>query len=116
LTPCWQSSRARLKPSPDGRRAKAADPVFLDQRAEAEARAQSQRLAAGAESEIQRIKTQAEIDALRQREAAAAAYKTHPALLRLYELETLRDLARTANARIYIDLDRGRSVERRPDE
>lgn len=78
------------------------------QRSEAEARGQAQRLAAAAESEIQRIKTQAEIEALRQREAAAEAYRSHPALLRLLELETLRELARTANARIYIDFDRAR--------
>lgn len=78
------------------------------QRSEAEARSQVQRLAAEAESEIQRINTQAEIEALRQREAAAEAYRSHPALLRLHELETLRELARTANARIYIDFDRSR--------
>jgi regulator of protease activity HflC (stomatin/prohibitin superfamily) len=79
------------------------------QRADAEARAQAERLAATTESEVQRIKTLAEIDALRQREAAADAYSQHPSLLRLHELETLRELAESANARIYIDFDRPRT-------
>jgi hypothetical protein len=33
-------------------------------------------------------------------------YTQHPALLRLRELETLGDLARSANARIYIGFDK----------
>jgi hypothetical protein len=48
------------------------------------------------------VKTEAEIKALRGREQAAAAYSMHPALLRLQELETLRELSQVANARIYI--------------
>ena len=51
---------------------------------------------------MQRIKTEADVRALKESEAAAAAYSTNPALLRLRELETLRELARNANARIYI--------------
>ena len=39
--------------------------------------------------------TETDVEALHQREQAAKAYKTHPALLRLQELETLRELART---------------------
>ncbi len=73
---------------------------------EAESQAEAQRLAAQAEAEAQRIATEAEIAALRAREQAAAAYSAHPALLRLHELETLRELARTANARIYINFDK----------
>jgi regulator of protease activity HflC (stomatin/prohibitin superfamily) len=73
---------------------------------EASAQAEAQRLAAQGEAEIQRIKTDADIEALRQREQAAAAYSAHPALLRLIELETLRDLARSANARIYVGFDK----------
>lgn len=78
---------------------------------EAQAKAEAQRLSAQNEAEVQRIKTEAEIDALREREQAAEAYTTHPALLRLLELETLRELARTSNARIYIDFDRHRRPE-----
>jgi regulator of protease activity HflC (stomatin/prohibitin superfamily) len=85
------------------------------ERAEAEARAAAQRLAADAEAQVQRIKTEADIAALRQREASAEAYKAHPALLRLEELGALRELASTANARIYIDFERPRPRQA-PDE
>jgi regulator of protease activity HflC (stomatin/prohibitin superfamily) len=72
-------------------------------RLEAEAQAEAQRLEAEAQAEAQRIKAAADVQELRQREQAAAAYSAHPALLRLQELETLSALARTANARIYIN-------------
>jgi len=74
-------------------------------RTEAETQAQTQRLLAQNEAEVERIKTEAEIQALREREQAAQAYSTHPALMRLQELATLSDLGRTANARIYINFD-----------
>jgi hypothetical protein len=35
----------------------------------------------------------------------------HPALLRLRELETLRDLSRSANARIYIGFDKHQGLK-----
>jgi hypothetical protein len=35
----------------------------------------------------------------------------HPALLRMLELETLRDLAKNANARIYIGFDKHTSAD-----
>ncbi len=87
------------------------------QQIEAEAEAEAQRLATEAEiaatreaalmaAEVQRIQTAAEIQSLQYREQAAPAYSQHPALLRLQELETLRELAKTANARIYISMDR----------
>jgi len=76
------------------------------QRLEAESRAAAARLAAQSETETQKVKTEAEVQALRQRELAAKAYSAHPALLRLQELETLRELARTANARIYIGFEK----------
>lgn len=76
------------------------------QRLAAEADAEVQRLSAQAEAETIRVKTEADIQALRERETAAAAYSAHPALLRLRELDTLRELARTANARIYIGFDK----------
>ena len=73
---------------------------------EADAQVEAQRRIAASKAETQRIKTEAEIRALREREQAAQAYTAHPALLRLTELETLRELARSANARIYINFDR----------
>lgn len=75
-------------------------------RVEAEAIAAAQRIAALTEAESIRVKTEAEIKALREREQAAQAYSTHPALLRLQELETLRELSQVANARIYIGFEK----------
>jgi regulator of protease activity HflC (stomatin/prohibitin superfamily) len=86
------------------------------QKTEAESRAQSAKLAAQTEAENRKVETEAEIEALRQREAAAAAYNEHPALLRLQELETLRELARTATARIYIGFDKHLSGNTHKDE
>jgi len=83
---------------------------------ESESRAQAARLAAQTEAETRKVETEAEIEALRQREAAAAAYNEHPALLRLQELETLRELARTATARIYIGFDKHLSSNSHKDE
>lgn len=79
------------------------------ERSAAEARATAQRLEAEAAAEVQSIKTRADIESLKQRQEEAEAYREHPALLRLHELETLRHLADNANARIYIDFDRTRS-------
>ncbi|HJU92106.1 MAG TPA: slipin family protein [Pyrinomonadaceae bacterium] len=76
------------------------------QRLEAEANAAAQKLRAESEAESQRIQTEADILSLRERAQAAEAYSSHPALLRLRELDTLRELARTANARIYIGFDK----------
>lgn len=76
------------------------------QQQEAEARAHSERLAAQTRAEIQRLQTESEIKQLQERERSAAAYSRHPALLRMLELETLRDLAKNANARIYIGFDK----------
>lgn len=72
-------------------------------RLETEALVETQRRAAESEADVQRIKTEAEIRALREREQAARAYTEHPSLLRLTELETLRELSRSANARIYVN-------------
>ena len=75
-------------------------------RVEAETEAESQRLAAQAAAEAQQVRTEAEIRALRELERAAKAYSSHPALLRLRELETLREMGRNSNARIYIGFDK----------
>lgn len=74
-------------------------------RVEAEAQAEAQQLVAQNEAEALRIKTEAEVRALRERAQAADAYTNHPALMRLQELETLSNLARTATARLYINFD-----------
>ena len=76
------------------------------QRLEAEANAGAHKMLAESQAESQRIQTEADILALRERAQAAEAYTSHPALLRLRELDTLRELARTANARIYIGFDK----------
>jgi len=76
------------------------------QRLEAEAQAVAQRLAAQGDAEAQRLQTEAEIQRLQERERTARAYADHPALLRMLELETLRELGRNGNARIYIGFDK----------
>jgi regulator of protease activity HflC (stomatin/prohibitin superfamily) len=75
-------------------------------RVQSEAHASSIRRDAEAEAEATRIKVDADVNALRTREQAASAYTRHPALLRLTELETLTNLAGSANARIYIGFDK----------
>jgi regulator of protease activity HflC (stomatin/prohibitin superfamily) len=72
------------------------------QHLKAEADAAQTRLIAEAEADAQRIKTQAEASGLSDREQAVALYKDNPALLRVLELEALRELAHTATARFYV--------------
>jgi regulator of protease activity HflC (stomatin/prohibitin superfamily) len=76
------------------------------QRLESEAKINAQRLAAQGDAEAQRLQTEAEIQRLQERQRTAQAYAEHPALLRMLELETLRELARNGNARIYIGFDK----------
>ncbi len=76
------------------------------QRLEAEALWESSRRTAESQAQVQRIRTDAEVQSLREQAEAASAYSRHPSLLRLRELETLRELARNANARIYIGFDK----------
>lgn len=66
---------------------------------------EAKRQAAEAEAEAQRIKSEADVRELLERAQAASAYTEHPSLLRLMELDTLRDLSTMANARIYINFD-----------
>lgn len=75
-------------------------------RAEAEAEAVATRLAGAADADRRRAVAEADVAALRSREQAAAAYADHPALMRLAELEAMRELARSARARLYIRFDR----------
>jgi regulator of protease activity HflC (stomatin/prohibitin superfamily) len=74
------------------------------QRQQAETDAEYKRRTAEADADAQRIATEAEIRDLREREKLAQAYAT---LLPMLELETLRDLSRTANARIYVNFGNG---------
>jgi regulator of protease activity HflC (stomatin/prohibitin superfamily) len=80
------------------------------QRHEAEANAHAQKLAAEAAAEAKRIQTQAEVATLKERALAAQAYASHPALLRLEELATLRQLAASGNARLYIDFQKNSQI------
>ncbi len=85
------------------------------QRLEAESRANAQRLAALGDAEVQRLQTEAEIHRLQERERTAQAYSNHPALLRMLELEALRELAKNGNARIYIGFDKHAMLQGEPD-
>ena len=77
------------------------------QRRDAEAEALSRRLKLEAEAEAARLKAENETRALIERQKAAEALEQHPGLLRLAELEALRDLARNANARVYLGMGDG---------
>jgi len=76
------------------------------ERLEAESQANARRLAAQGDAEVQRMQTEVEIRRLLERERNAQAYAKHPALLRMLELETLRELGKNGNARIYIGFDK----------
>lgn len=85
------------------------------QRLEAENQARARQLSAQSEAQVQQIKTEADIQALKEREQAAQAYTTYPALLRLQELEALKEVAKTANARIYLSFDKFAAISRDDD-
>ena len=53
-----------------------------------------------------RALAEAEARAYSERVKAAEVLEKHPALLRMAELETLRQLAANANARLYLGFDR----------
>jgi regulator of protease activity HflC (stomatin/prohibitin superfamily) len=78
-------------------------------RIEAEAQATATRTAAVADAEAQKIKANAQAEAAKLSEGAAFA--ANPALLRLRELDAIRELAHNANARIYIGFDKHLDVE-----
>jgi regulator of protease activity HflC (stomatin/prohibitin superfamily) len=73
------------------------------QRAQAQTDAEAALFKARSAAEATQLAVQAEMQALEERQKMASAYSAHPALLRLEELTTLRDLARNANARLYLD-------------
>lgn len=74
-------------------------------RREAEAEAAARRVREQADSEAVQAHAAAESRAYEERVKAAEALEGHPALLRMAELETLRELARNANARLYLGFD-----------
>src|SRR5262249_32469979 len=84
------------------------------QRREAETRAEASRLAAQADADAIRFKAEAEVQSLRHRAPPASTCRAQPALLRLTELETLRALASSANARIYIGFDKHARLTAQP--
>lgn len=59
-----------------------------------------------ADAEALQAQADAEARACEARVTAAEALESHPGLLRMAELETLRDLAKNANARLYLGFDR----------
>lgn len=75
------------------------------QQLQQEATLEAQRRTAEVEAQIEQIKTQAELQALQERQASAQVYTEHPALLRLVELQALQALAHNANARLYINFE-----------
>jgi len=97
------------------------------QRVEAHARAEAQRVQAQAQAEAVRLQAEsdaaatklavhAHVQALEERNKVAALYRDHPALLRLEELAALRDLARNANARLYLDLNGNGAADKRKED
>ena len=96
----------------------------------AERNSQAQLVEARTRAEVEEIQAKARLDT-KQREAAAEAearayqerakaaeiLERHPALLRLAELESLRELAKNANARIYLGFGRdGVKVKQNEDD
>lgn len=75
------------------------------QRSQAAAEADSIRTQAAARAEAERLAVTAELDSLARRRELAGAFAEHPALLRLEELQALRDLARNGNARIRLSMN-----------
>jgi regulator of protease activity HflC (stomatin/prohibitin superfamily) len=73
------------------------------QRVQAQADAEAATLRAQSEAEATRFGVQAEVQALDERRRLAAAYHEHPALLRLEELATFKELGQNSNARLYFD-------------
>lgn len=80
-------------------------------RKEAEANAEVAKKQAVLNLEIENLKKESEIKSLQNLAESAKSLEKNPALLRLRELETLKELAKTANARIYIGFDK-HSVEK----
>jgi regulator of protease activity HflC (stomatin/prohibitin superfamily) len=75
-------------------------------RLESEVQAMATKTAAEAYAQAQQIKMNSELTSLDSQEKTAAVLESRPSLLRLRELDALRELAKSANARIYIGFDK----------
>lgn len=84
---------------------------------QAEAQARIKQMQSATEAEALRLGKEVELDSLRkssaaeaqmleQREQVAQLLADNPAMLRLLELEAMRELAKSSNARIYLGFDR----------
>lgn len=80
----------------------------------AESRAEAERIAAASRAQAVQLEADAEVDAARRRSEVAGLFDQHPVMLRLRELETLRELSKSASARIYVDFDQHDRPGRRP--
>lgn len=76
------------------------------ERKNSEIKNEMQRKEAETQAEIERLKKEAENKALQDLAETAQSLSKNPALLRLRELETLREMSKSANARIYIGFDK----------
>jgi len=75
-------------------------------RRQGEADAEARRLEQQADAEAARLRAETETGIYEERQKAGDVLSQHPELLRLEELRTLQELARNANARIYIGFDK----------
>lgn len=82
------------------------------ERQNAEARAKIEQQEAETRAAIERFKQEAEIKALEDLAQSAETLSENPALLRLREIDALRELAKSANARIYIGFDKYETLKK----
>jgi regulator of protease activity HflC (stomatin/prohibitin superfamily) len=73
---------------------------------EAELEAQARLVREKADADVARSKAELEMELQERRQRTGEILTAQPALLRLEELETLRELAHNSNARIYIGFDK----------
>jgi regulator of protease activity HflC (stomatin/prohibitin superfamily) len=73
---------------------------------EAEAETEARRMQNRADAEAAKAKAEMELELNERRQKIGEMLARQPALVRLQELETLRELARNGNARIYIGFDK----------
>lgn len=76
------------------------------ERKNSEIKNEIQRKEAETRAEIERLKKEAENKALQNLAETAQSLSKNPALLRLRELDTLKEMSKSANARIYIGFDK----------
>lgn len=80
-------------------------------RSQAETDAESQRIRSEADAVSQRIRTEAELQAMQERAEIAKVVAENPMLLRLLEMDTMREVGRGPNARVYLNFN-----DDKPDE